>query len=79
MPLRLARNHVEESEGTFFVLVRETEGGDDLGGLRFEHEKLKIKFGSAHFRAIKVGYAFGKTADKLLEPQPGFARDANAG
>ena len=58
----------EEEGGTYLYLVRETKGGTDLEGLRFEHERLKIKFGSAHFQATGVDYAFGKEADQLLEP-----------
>lgn len=60
---------VRELDGeTILYLVRETKGGDDLEGLRFEHEKLKIKFGTAHFEAIEVDYAFGSEAGTLLEP-----------
>ncbi|GIK78438.1 MAG: type III restriction endonuclease subunit R [Actinomycetes bacterium] len=58
----------EVDEDTILYLVRETKGGDDLESLRFEHEKLKIKFGHRHFEAIKVDYAFGSKAGKLLEP-----------
>jgi Endonuclease domain len=49
----------EESEGHYLYLVRETKGGSDIEKLRFENEKLKIKFGQAHFTSIKVDYAFG--------------------
>ena len=58
----------EINGGTHLYLVRETKGGDDLEGLRFEHEKLKIKFGRAHFEAIKVDYTFGSTVEVLLDP-----------
>ena len=61
------------ASGTFRYLVRETKGGDVLEELRFENEKLKIKFGSAHFKAIKVDYAFGKNPIELLEPGHGDA------
>ena len=60
---------LEEDAGTFVYLVRETKGGNDLDSLRFENEKLKIKFGKAHFEAIKVDYAFGRDAEKLLSPE----------
>ena len=54
--------------GRHLYLVRETKGGDDLDGLRFEHEKLKIKFGRAHFEALRVDYNFGSKVEVLLEP-----------
>lgn len=57
--------------GTYLYLVRETKGGDDLETLRFAHEKLKIKFGSAHFESLKVDYAFGSKFEVLIEPSAG--------
>jgi type III restriction enzyme len=56
----------EEAGGTFLYLVRETKGATELEDLRFEHERLKIRFGSAHFNAIGVDYDFGKDANDLL-------------
>jgi type III restriction enzyme len=60
----------EESKGVFLYFVRETKGGNDLDKLRFEHEKLKIKFGAAHFKSIDVDYAFGEDPDELIGPEP---------
>jgi type III restriction enzyme len=58
----------EEVAGTYLYLVRETKGGSVLEDLRFENEKLKIRFGEAHFHAIKVDYLWGKTSEELLGP-----------
>jgi len=58
----------EESEDHYLYFVRETKGGSDIEKLRFGNEKLKIKFGQAHFGSIKVDYAFGDHVDVLLEP-----------
>ncbi|WP_249019488.1 hypothetical protein [Conexibacter sp. S30A1] len=55
-----------EPLGDYLYLVRETKGGSDLSKLRFEAEGWKIKCGSAHFRSIKVDYAFGEDPEKLV-------------
>jgi type III restriction enzyme len=57
----------EKPEGHYLYLVRETKGGSVLEELRFEHEQLKIKCGRAHFKAIKVDYAFGVNVGHLLD------------
>lgn len=57
----------EESSGYFLYLVRETKGGSDIDKLRFENEKLKIKFGHAHFASIGVDYGFGDKVEALLD------------
>ncbi len=58
----------EESQRHYLYLVRETKGGDDIDTLRFESEGWKIKCGEAHFRALKVDYAFGHDPKVLIEP-----------
>jgi type III restriction enzyme len=59
---------VEESEGQYAYLVRETKGGDDIEKLRFESEGWKIQCGDAHFRALNVDYAFGHDPAVLIDP-----------
>jgi len=58
----------EVCEDHYLYFVRETKGGSDIEKLRFENEKLKIKFGRAHFGSINVDYAFGDSVKVLLEP-----------
>lgn len=58
----------EESQGHYLYLVRETKGGEDIDKLRFESEGWKIKCGEAHFRALKVDYAFGHDPKVLIDP-----------
>ena len=58
----------EAREGRYLYLVRETKGGSDIDKLRFESEGWKIKFGEAHFRALRVDYAFGEKVEVLLNP-----------
>lgn len=58
----------EESSGQFLYLVRETKGGSDIEKLRFEAEGWKIKFGDAHFKSLRVDYAFGHDLEVLIEP-----------
>jgi len=58
----------EESDGRYLYLVRETKGTDQIEKLQWESEGWKIKFGEAHFRAIKVDYAFGEKLAVLIEP-----------
>ena len=56
----------EEPAGHYLYMVREIRRGPVLDELRFEHEQLKIKFGSAHFSGISVDYAFGRAPRFLL-------------
>ncbi len=65
----------QEPEGHHVYLVRETKGGSDIEGLRFESEGWKIKFGRAHFRALRVDYAFGHDAAVLIEPSSTIPED----
>lgn len=58
----------ERPEGQFLYLVRETKGGSDIKKLRFESEGWKIKFGEAHFRSIRVDFAFGHEGTVLIDP-----------
>lgn len=58
----------EESQGQYLYLVRETKGGEDIDKLRFETEGWKIKCGGAHFRALKIDYAFGHDPKILIDP-----------
>jgi type III restriction enzyme len=64
----------EEPQGRFVYLVRETKGGHDIETLRFETEGWKIKCGHAHFRALKVDYAFGNDPKMLVESSAPMAQ-----
>jgi len=57
----------EVAGGKSLYLVRETKGTDDLGKLQWESEAWKIKFGKAHFRALKIDYSFGHDPDVLIQ------------
>lgn len=57
----------EEPGGHYLYLVRETKGGSDIDKLRFESEGWKIRFGEAHFRALKVDYFFHDKPEVLIE------------
>ena len=63
----LVRN---EAKGQRLYLVRETKGTDDIEKLQWESEGWKIKFGKAHFHALKVDYLFHHDPDVLVEPSP---------
>jgi type III restriction enzyme len=54
-------------------LVRETKGTDDLEKLQWESEAWKIKFGKAHFTALRVDYKFGHDPEILLEVSPDYS------
>jgi type III restriction enzyme len=62
-----------EHEGTYLYLVRETKGADRIEKLQWESEGWKIKFGEAHFRALKVDYFFHYDPEVLVEVSPNFA------
>ncbi len=61
----------KESEGHYLYLVRETKGTDVIENLQWETEGWKIKFGDAHFRSLRVDYAFGHDVEVLIEPTYG--------
>ena len=61
----LVRN---QDGGRAVYLVRETKGTDDLEKLQWESEAWKIKFGRAHFNALKVDFGFGHDPEVLIEP-----------
>jgi type III restriction enzyme len=59
--------------GQALYLVRETKGTDDLDKLQWESEAWKIKFGKAHFTALRVDYKFGHDPEILLEVSPDYS------
>ncbi len=61
----------QEPDGHYLYLVRETKGGSDIDKLRFESAGWKIRFGEAHFRSIRVDYAWGNKPEVLIEPSAG--------
>ena len=63
----------EHPEGKYLYLVRETKGTDKLEELQWESEGWKIKFGTAHFEALKVDYFWGNDPKVLIEVSPDFA------
>lgn len=58
--------------GQTLYLVRETKGTDDLEKLQWESEGWKIKFGKAHFNALKVDFFFGHDPEVLIELSPDY-------
>ncbi|MGY1592262.1 DEAD/DEAH box helicase family protein [Geodermatophilus sp. SYSU D00708] len=58
--------------GQYFYLVRETKGTDVIEDLQWETEGWKIKFGEAHFNALKVDYFFHKDPKVLIEVSPDY-------
>ncbi len=60
-----------ESEGHNLYIVRETKGTDVIESLQWETEGWKIKFGEAHFHALKVDYSFHNDPKVLIEPTYG--------
>lgn len=60
----------KHSEGHHLYLVRETKGTDVIENLQWEAEGWKIKFGAAHFHALKVDYYFHRDPNILIEPRP---------
>jgi len=63
----------KETDGHYLYLVRETKGTDVIENLQWETEGWKIKFGEAHFHALKVDYFFHKDPKTLIEVSPDFA------
>lgn len=59
----------KEPEGQYLYLVRETKGTDIIENLQWETEGWKIKFGAAHFDALKVDYAFHSDPKVLISPK----------
>lgn len=62
----------KESEGHYLYLVRETKGTDVIENLQWESEGWKIKFGEAHFDALKVDFFFHNDPKVLIEVSPDF-------
>lgn len=62
----------QQDDGRAIYLVRETKGTDDLEKLQWESEGWKIKFGRAHFDALRVDYSFGQNPEILVELSPNF-------
>lgn len=56
----------QEDGGDRLYLVRETKGSNVLESLQWEHEQFKIKFGAAHFSALRVDFSFGSDPQRLL-------------
>lgn len=63
----------KEAEGHYLYLVRETKGTDVIENLQWETEGWKIRFGEAHFDALKVDYFFHNDPKVLIEVSPDFA------
>lgn len=68
----------KERDGQFLYLVRETKGTDVFENLQWETEGWKIKFGEAHFRALKIDYFFHYDPNVLIEVSPDFAKHGSA-
>lgn len=58
------------TDGHYIYLVRETKGTNIIENLQWETEGWKIKFGEAHFRALKVDYFFHNDPKVLIELSP---------
>jgi type III restriction enzyme len=58
-----------EPDGQYLYLVRETKGTDIIENLQWETEGWKIKFGAAHFRALRIDFAFGSNPKVLISPE----------
>lgn len=56
------------ANGEFGYFVRETKGTDVIENLQWESEGWKIKFGSAHYKALKVDFMFHHDPNVLIEP-----------
>lgn len=63
----------KEFAGHYLYLVRETKGTDVIENLQWETEGWKIKFGAAHFNALKVDYFFHNDPKVLIEVSPDYA------
>jgi type III restriction enzyme len=68
----------KEPDGQYLYLVRETKGTDVMENLQWETEGWKIKFGEAHFRALKVDYFFHHDPKVLIELSSDYARHGSA-
>lgn len=64
------------SNGQALYLVRETKGTNELEKLQWESEGWKIKFGKAHFGALRVDFSFGVDPKVLVELPPDTMQDA---
>jgi type III restriction enzyme len=60
----------KESEGQYLYLVRETKGTHVIENLQWESEGWRIKFGQAHFQALRVDYFFHNDPKVLIELSP---------
>mgnify|MGYP003387198498 FL=1 len=63
----------QEIDGHKLYLVRETKGTGVLEDLQWEAEGWKIRFGEAHFHALKVDYFFHNDPNVLIQVSPDFA------
>lgn len=62
-----------ESAGHYLYLVRETKGTGVIENLQWETEAWKIRFGEAHFDALKVDFFFHNDPRVLIEVSPDIA------
>lgn len=62
-----------ESAGHYLYLVRETKGTDVIEKLQWETEGWKIKFGEAHFEAVRVDFFFHNDPKVLIDVSPDIA------
>lgn len=69
----------KQADGRALYLVRETKGTDDLESLQWESEGWKIKFGNAHFDALRVDFSFGHNPEVLIEISPEYGTAARIG
>lgn len=68
----------KEAGGNHLYLVRETKGTDKIEQLQWESEGWKIKFGRAHFNALRVDYHFGHDPNVLVELSPDFVDSSSS-
>lgn len=68
----------EAADGKHLYLVRETKGTGSIEDLQWEAEGWKIKFGEAHFQALKVDYFFHNDPKVLIEISPDFGKRRHA-
>ena len=47
---------IDESGQPVIYKIRETKGNADIGKLRFEHEKRKVRCAQAYFGALDIDY-----------------------
>jgi type III restriction enzyme len=66
----------KDDAGDYLYLVRESKGTDKLEDLQWEAEGWKIKFGTAHFKALNVDYDFHW--DPAIAVEVGAAPEATA-